>query len=861
MTQPFNNQVMFGRREWAILADNNKPLPVSPDNKPLVDKPLIIEDRKPSEVDQEYTEDQNVIGYMGDDEDIEQAKYDVMSMINDKIGGLDNRLDRMNKEILSIVNEFRSEFVSEECTPFMIDKCSEERTYEGCLECANYWNEQGQLPENCNEPGIMNHCSYDNTYISQGSPGETVSIGKNKRDHISNLSHDVHCENLGHFDCYEIINKVENKDYQLDARNICLWNDENYLRNGFSDDEKNIWSSIPLKCRRRCNEFTQQECDNTDCKRINTPSPMCIENICENRIGKNECIADEEICGYNKSASDENIFKDWKEWFGINDSTPPTDRGAVSTKYTKSGVGSSSTYTPKDILPDCRTIEYIFNDKGDGDDPSPPRGFHCKSYMFNSKDKGGGCPGHDDSGHDIPPDEIKPSLPEKTDTSHESSSCPQVRGKLEESYVDMIPGSFPAWWMLGATVVLGIIFVLAAPIIYVRWGGSTNNRWNNTYVGAHGVQVGPRVVRELRAQLWYPLSLLVFIMCIWSLYYLETISNKIKEDWHGLFLKNYKFLNKKTKEDSSLCIENSCFIKNDGTPSLAPDSAQNEYICSSIDGCFISEENTELPPECLRFSQDDFEKQGGMKDQLHKRMEDNDCNNNYPDRIDDSSIYNDTVKKLHDYFQFPGVSPLLWWFALIVIFCIGLLLLGRSWDYGPLGVGVQGAYNAPFRHIRSISNRRKPTYMITLVIIILIVAFNVISVRFLIDQSQKQRTNFILKTAAPSCKDCPSACLDNFQTSLPNTTPWKGSFTAAAATSPSCPLLWPWSTCNLGNWTIRIVSILILASIVALLHLENNPNPAAVIGGVAFGAKRNKLEKFFIPPLVVLLIVAVIVDQ
>ena len=57
MVQSFNNQVMFGHREWAILAENNKPMPVGLDNKPMVDKPLQKQLREPSEVEEEKTDD------------------------------------------------------------------------------------------------------------------------------------------------------------------------------------------------------------------------------------------------------------------------------------------------------------------------------------------------------------------------------------------------------------------------------------------------------------------------------------------------------------------------------------------------------------------------------------------------------------------------------------------------------------------------------------------------------------------------------------------------------------------------------------------------------------------------------------
>ena len=121
---------------------------------------------------------------MGDDEDITQAKYDVMSLISDKIGGLDTRLERINQELKILIDsnerditELRSEFDSDECTPFLITKCDPvTKTYEGCVACAEYWRGQKQLPENCGET-IQSHCAYKNTYITQSSPGVTPVIG------------------------------------------------------------------------------------------------------------------------------------------------------------------------------------------------------------------------------------------------------------------------------------------------------------------------------------------------------------------------------------------------------------------------------------------------------------------------------------------------------------------------------------------------------------------------------------------------------------------------------------------------------------------------------------------------------------
>ena len=245
MTQTFNNQVMFGHREWSILADNNAPLPVGPDNQPLVDKPLVREKREPSKVDENVEEASGIVGYMGDDEDITQAKYDVMSLISDKIGGLDTRLERINQELKILIDsnernitELRSEFVSEECTPFLISKCDEEKTYEGCMACANYWRGERQLPENCNETGIHNHCSYHNTYITQSSPGVIPVIGSPDSESESikigpGPSPGYECEHLGHFDCNQIITGNVAK-YQNNMHTICFWNDDTALANGFN---------------------------------------------------------------------------------------------------------------------------------------------------------------------------------------------------------------------------------------------------------------------------------------------------------------------------------------------------------------------------------------------------------------------------------------------------------------------------------------------------------------------------------------------------------------------------------------------------------------------------------------------------
>ena len=346
MTQTFNNQVMFGHREWSILAENNTPLPVGPDNQPLVDKPLIRElKREPSKVEENVEEDSGIVGYMGDDEDIEQAKYNVMSLISDKIGGLDTRLERINQELSVLINsnerditELRGEFESDECTPFLITKCDPlAKTFEGCVACAEYWRDQGEIPENCTQTTIENHCAYNNTYITQSSPDASPAIGVpgTERESIkvgTTPSTGYECENLGYFDCEQIITQNVSK-YQQHMNDICMWdiNEQNGpLTNGFNQ-VPDFKEGSPAKCRRRCINYSSPDKCNYDTCIWASPDRKCVENICENRIGSEECTAIEKtdspgiVCGYEKlllgetpaDRSDNNLFNEWSEWFGL----------------------------------------------------------------------------------------------------------------------------------------------------------------------------------------------------------------------------------------------------------------------------------------------------------------------------------------------------------------------------------------------------------------------------------------------------------------------------------------------------------------------------------------------------------------
>ena len=159
MVQSLNNQVVLGKREWLILTDNNKPKPVEKDGQPLSDKPLKKKLRESSGVDEEYNNDENVVGYMGDDEDVQQAQYNVMSLIENKIGNLDNEIDRITRELDILVQKNKDEIQKnkddieelkeERCINFLHDNCDGSQTPEGCIDCAKVNEEQGELPENC----------------------------------------------------------------------------------------------------------------------------------------------------------------------------------------------------------------------------------------------------------------------------------------------------------------------------------------------------------------------------------------------------------------------------------------------------------------------------------------------------------------------------------------------------------------------------------------------------------------------------------------------------------------------------------------------------------------------------------------
>lgn len=80
------NQKFFGRKELEIL--NQKPKP-----------PSIKSIRKPSNVDENYNNDTGVVGYMGNDEDLESIKYDIMDNMNQKMNNFDDRIEKLLNQI------------------------------------------------------------------------------------------------------------------------------------------------------------------------------------------------------------------------------------------------------------------------------------------------------------------------------------------------------------------------------------------------------------------------------------------------------------------------------------------------------------------------------------------------------------------------------------------------------------------------------------------------------------------------------------------------------------------------------------------------------------------------------------------
>ena len=342
MVQSLNNQVMLGKREWLILSDNNKPKPVEEDGQPLSDKPLKKELREPSQVDEESDNDENVIGFMGDDEDIQQAQYNVMSLIENKIGGLDNEIGRITRELDILVQRNRDDIDDLKktggCITFLHNKCGEEKTYEGCSACATYYHEQGELPEDClgdKSQLVQNFCTYSSPNYATGEGTENKERIRLNFEDSTNSRPLTKCDGLGHFDCSSIINKNANL-YQKDNKTLCIWKDVQV------GNYKNILDDTEAKCRNLCSTYNKEDCDSNYCT---WSDGKCLENLCENRQTYEECTNNdgkqktEDVCGVsvNNDKNSKNFFDKWRVWMGFLSNKPNRDSSGEKTCLMQNG--------------------------------------------------------------------------------------------------------------------------------------------------------------------------------------------------------------------------------------------------------------------------------------------------------------------------------------------------------------------------------------------------------------------------------------------------------------------------------------------------------------------------------------------
>jgi hypothetical protein len=107
------SQTLFGNREWSILGEAYGSRPF---NNPVIttdnSKPNEIESKDSAKTDIKL-DGENVIGYMGDEEDLQQAQYNVMTLIDQKLDNLNldltNKIDRgFNNRVSEITNEVNS---------------------------------------------------------------------------------------------------------------------------------------------------------------------------------------------------------------------------------------------------------------------------------------------------------------------------------------------------------------------------------------------------------------------------------------------------------------------------------------------------------------------------------------------------------------------------------------------------------------------------------------------------------------------------------------------------------------------------------------------------------------------------------
>ena len=99
MSNSFNNyQLFLGNRDWKILSDNYGRGPI--------DYPLKFNNTENKEKANTNApiDMQNVVGHMGEDEDLEQAQYNVMSMLDVKLENMKSHLSKTVGERFETLN-------------------------------------------------------------------------------------------------------------------------------------------------------------------------------------------------------------------------------------------------------------------------------------------------------------------------------------------------------------------------------------------------------------------------------------------------------------------------------------------------------------------------------------------------------------------------------------------------------------------------------------------------------------------------------------------------------------------------------------------------------------------------------------
>ena len=102
----FDSQIFLGNRDFYIL-DSEQDL-----NKPLIIRQNYTQNnqgRNPSQTEDNLIDSENVVGLMGDDEDIQQAQYNVMNMIDQRLDQFNGDIkDQLNKSINNRIDEIEN---------------------------------------------------------------------------------------------------------------------------------------------------------------------------------------------------------------------------------------------------------------------------------------------------------------------------------------------------------------------------------------------------------------------------------------------------------------------------------------------------------------------------------------------------------------------------------------------------------------------------------------------------------------------------------------------------------------------------------------------------------------------------------